>query len=542
MGWLSNYCGVDILSSSKGLLTQHEVDQECKLHDEAYDDMLRKGINPYWRWNEADELFKSRIEGMLRRGGMNRKEQILANIATKVFNFKEYVNSYIGLDTIHLNEDPTWIQGYHQFIEENPTITGDYYNEHDAWENDWADNPGVEEYKEGDQPIMREDVYTDHELSFQDSPSEEEDESMGLGKEVSRIPPIKATRKQTKPFLTPPSETTMIQRHSQSQPGQPGNSQAIDEEQISPIKDVWTRFPNTQNCKLKYVLTRYLGTSAAPATRIPWDNQEQQVATDLNTTGGGAWSAATNRTILSSTLGVDLYTPELIQARMTSPYNIMKQINGTGWTGQPSWLRLFDSKYRYYHVPECDWKMNFHFGPINNGSATEAKAQHMVYHIFWRYTAQDDPPIQYTVSGNSIAHTTETNVELDVATKLTGTPAGNTLPLSQDDYLRMGGWHHEMVTTNSTHPTMKTISGKYKFGQCKMNIKTILPSDADGADTTAEGWTETGSTPVFPEILSVIIVQDTGILPISGFKTPLSIQYSADYLIQFKDLDRKSVV
>ena len=56
MGIFSNYCGL----GGSGPV-QHAVDALCRTHDRRYGQLEKKGINPYWTWNEADEEF---LEGL----------------------------------------------------------------------------------------------------------------------------------------------------------------------------------------------------------------------------------------------------------------------------------------------------------------------------------------------------------------------------------------------------------------------------------------------------------------------------------------------
>ena len=129
----------------------------------------------------------------------------------------------------------------------------------------------------------------------------------------------------------------------------------LDEEQVSPIKDVWTRFPNTQNCRLHYFHTQFLNNTAATSEPPvqPFDDPSVTMATSLASTTGGAWNTPGNRTLITPINGIDLLTPRLFQFRMTTPYNVIKRMDdNTSFSSQPVWLELFDSKYRYYHVPD----------------------------------------------------------------------------------------------------------------------------------------------------------------------------------------------
>jgi hypothetical protein len=187
---------------------------------------------------------------------------------------------------------------------------------------------------------------------------------------------------------------------------------------------------------------------------------------------------------------------------------------------------------------ETEWEVRFNFGTPNNHTNNSANYQNLGLYIFWKYTNQDEPPTTYPITANTIANASSIGVlnsaESIGIQKLTG-GAGN-YNLTPDDYFRMDGWHHKHVTFNTTHPTIATLEGKYKYGHCQMDIKTIQPLDAHGGDTTAEGWTTTQATPAFPEILSIIVVQDNAMYSGTGQYVPTGMRLETEQLIQFKDL------
>ena len=80
----SEYCG---LGKSTGA-AEHATDQACKEHDEEYQEMIDAGINPYWKWNEADEKFMQKIKKIRPR---SNRERFVRWAAEKVFGFKRYM-------------------------------------------------------------------------------------------------------------------------------------------------------------------------------------------------------------------------------------------------------------------------------------------------------------------------------------------------------------------------------------------------------------------------------------------------------------------
>lgn len=331
------------------------------------------------------------------------------------------------------------------------------------------------------------------------------------------------------------------------------------EAQLDPVRDVWTRFPNHQWTKLGWWYTNFISDIAGSVSqqrRDAFDNPDAETTTDLLTTGGGVRIPMGGVTQLGATgfasytpSGHDYKNPVMFQLRMTSPYNIMKTFTGLGLAGnqvgnsQPAWLEMFEGKYQFYHVSECDWRLDFNFGtPFIGGGSTPANFfnQHdMGYYIFWKYTSNDTPPLSYPISNNQIAHVdaplagSDGNRIINVAPLTTGS---FTQQMTPDDYFRMKGFHSKHVSLNSIGPTHVSIAGKYKFGQCKMDIKQQDHSALGGTALQTEGWIQTGSTYLFPEDLTVIIVQDNAMNSIGGIFTPVGFRMNTEMLTEFKDL------
>lgn len=320
--------------------------------------------------------------------------------------------------------------------------------------------------------------------------------------------------------------------------------------------DIWTRFPNSQFAKLHWYYTNYItdNTSTVDITLDPFDQVNTKTATALLSGGGGAISLikgantlSVNASTSTNASGHDFYFPWLVQLRMTTPYNLIKTMaanglvaNSTG-NSQPNWLEMFDTRYQFYHVLETEWRIDFNFGApwwSNGGTPTSlTNAEDMGYYIFWKYTSNDVPPTSYPISNSNIANVgTVTGAGTSIGSVVPLTGGNYTNFMTADDYLRMGGFHSKHVKLNSTHSTHATISGKYKYGQCKMDIKTQEPTTISGNALQTEGWLQSGSTYTFPEDLTLIIVQDNAMNGISGTYTPVGYRMSTKQLIEFKDL------
>lgn len=328
------------------------------------------------------------------------------------------------------------------------------------------------------------------------------------------------------------------------------------EDQLDTVRDVWTRFPNHQWAKLGWWYTNYItdliGT-VARNTRDAFDNPDYETTTDLLTTGGGVRNVTAGPTALGVTgfagyapSGHDYKNPVMFQLRMTSPYNIMKTFAGQGLTGnqvgnsQPAWLEMFEGKYQFYHVNECDWRIDFNFGTpffLGSPSTNFTNSHDMGFYIFWKYTSNDTPPLSFPMSNNQIANTGAVDAQgnrVQAVNPLTG--GSFTQNCTPDDYFRMKGFHSKHVSLNSTRPTHVSIAGKYKFGQCKMDIKQQDHSTLGGTALQTEGWIQTGSTYLFPEDLTVIIVQDNAMNSLGGLYTPVGFRMNTEMLTEFRDL------
>lgn len=351
-------------------------------------------------------------------------------------------------------------------------------------------------------------------------------------------------------------------------PGDKGDHHAPDAQEgldtIAAEGPVWTHFPNTARSRLRWRATIFQKDQTSWLTNVvPFGNVSNITSSALGSTTGGASAASgvDNDLVASANTGLvgyDFYTPYLIQLRMTSPYNIMKALGTLNATNnsrsEPNWLALFDSKYQYYQVHETDWGVTLHFGRPNSGStpADDPNFQNLRFKIFWRYTNQDDPPTKWSLDAYRVA-----NVN-NFTSNITGTATGQigqdqagaqnlvstagATPLTSDDYERMGGWNCKTVSYDTTRPNIVHLGGKYKFGQCKMDVKTLMPVDAAGAQSipTAEGMTLSRSTPQFPEVLSIIVCYDyaTTQFPSSAtsVKVPFSMQFDTNQLINWADL------
>ena len=452
----------------------HKVDSICKKHDEEYGKLQQRGINPYTCYNKPDEIFLHELSQV---GPKGLKELITKLGGQGYFKLKKLIAPYCKQKL--------------QLISQSSSEDTHHSQSHSLTETNMAQAMINHKKRRGD--------------------------------------PIEHS-------------------HGHQQHNMEGAPEEGGEEQVTKPHHIWRRFPNTQTAALKWCESIFTNTGTfIRNSRQLFGNTFEQTATSLLTTGGGAVSNPIPNSLLTGGVGgTDYSTPYMFQMRMTSPYNIIKQLPSAsgGTASQPVWLSYFDSKYQYYHCMETEWEINFHFGvPQLSGSNVGNFQAHGLY-IFWKYTEQDDPPTFYNFTASTIANATIAtsnvlgsgyiNPDTVTAQLATGTPA--TIPLTSDDYFRMGGWHHKHVTFNTTHHTNVVLEGTYKYGQCKMDLKTISPTDVTGSDTTAEGWAQTGSTPVFPELLTVIIVNDCSMTNIAGVLVPTGIKFETEQLIQFKDL------
>ena len=329
------------------------------------------------------------------------------------------------------------------------------------------------------------------------------------------------------------------------------------ESQLSAVHDVWTRFPNSQWARLGWWYTNFISDVSGTIADQPknaFDDPNWETTTPLISTGGTARISPTGDDMLgvdgvtgTTPSGHDFKNPMMFQLRMTTPYNIMKTYTGQGLVGnavgnsQPAWLEMFEGKYQFYHVSECDWRVDLNFGtPWTTQAATRvnfANAYNVGYYIFWKYTSNDVPPLSFPLSGNNFANGGTPNAE---GTKLTGknplTAGVFSQPCTPDDYFRMKGFHSKHVSLSATGPTHVVLSGTYKFGQCKMDIKQQDHSTLGPTALQTEGWIQTGSTYLFPEDLTIIIVQDNATLAQSGVMTPVGYRMNTEMLTEFRDL------
>lgn len=292
---------------------------------------------------------------------------------------------------------------------------------------------------------------------------------------------------------------------------------------LEPIHHVWRRFPNVDTAMLKWIYTQMIGGNSANLAIRPsgsaWDQQRKRDIAVADTYANA--QASLDTTAVSSILN----PPMLIQYRMTSPYNIVKSDSGN--LSEPQWIGFFDSKYQYYHVAKAKWTLSFTLGfnDVAGGSGVplgEDHQQYYAFYVYWKYTSEDDPPTSFAIDTTG-------------KTSYNGSP----LNCTPDDYDRMGGWNKIWIQGDNRRLTRKVITGQYETGQCRMDVKMINDPKHSGT-ATAEGWTAVKSTVLFPENLSVILVQDHAFTNnLTAANVNIGIRSEIDYLVQFRDLQSK---
>ena len=373
------------------------------------------------------------------------------------------------------------------------------------------------------------------------------EEIQGHGQQLVQHFERQSKRARTAAEEEAPTTESAMPTANENGDGQVGGT-ASNETSANLTLHQWRGFPNEARAALKWMAV-YPLDSTNYNSLPPYDAYDQpgyKTATALDSTTGGAFSISNVRGITNYYGGYDFNTPALLQYKMTTPYGCVKQFpHVTNQTALPNWIGLFDSKYQYYHVQQAKWDIHINFGqPSNNGAAIQFP-QNMKYHVFYRYTGQDDPPVTYGIyAGTSInreAAPSMSSTQIGITSNLSNAA---TITMTQDDYFRMGHWNHKSVTLNSTQSAELHISGVYEFGHCDMDVKTMLTTDKNGAQAnpTTEGWQLVGNQPNFPENLSIIIVQDSGYCPqpyiagSSGVLTPCTVTQHIEYDINFKDL------
>lgn len=506
MGLFSNYCG----PGGKGI-PRHVTDTLCKLHDESEE--YKHIIWAYTHFNGADEDFLKALGDVIPESG---EERIVKWGAETYFNLKK---KFFPSD---MGRSPSMMPAGKR----RSTTTDNAYRMAGL-----MPPAKVQALRDPDNETKEDDWQEIH--SFENSPAE---------------------------------ETMAMQVH-----GVDNSPKGIEgaEDQLDKPHDIWTRFPNHQFTKLGWWYTNYM-TDITPANVVAqqydaFDQPSVSVATALGSSGGGARTnylgahalGATGITGIStySPSGHDFKKPVLLQLRMTTPYNIFKTytgddlVNNTVGNSQPNWLEMFDAKYQYYHVIETEWRIDFNFGipfyrdgDVPNNSLNFYNQHDCGYYIFWKYTSNDVPPTSFSMTNSNIANVNNSIVtsvdaqgrQISSVNPMTG--GTYTLHATPDDYFRMKGFQSKHVSLNSTHATHVTIGGKYKFGQCKMDIKTQDHSTLGGTALQTEGWLASGTTYLFPEDLTVIIVADNAMNANAGVFTPLGYRINTENLIEFRDL------
>lgn len=492
MGLFSNYCG----PGGSGI-PRHVTDYLCKLHDESEE--YKHIVWAYSHFNGADEEFLKALGDVIPE---NTEESIAKWGAETYFKLKKRF----------------FLDGMGGLRGKRKSTTTD-----EDWRQDGFYVPGKE------RALLQPGLYVDHN-----------------GDEI-----VNYTSSLRQSLENSPDSTQAIMADDA-----PKGIEGA-ETQIDRPHDIWTRFPNHQFTRLGWWYTNYISDFAGTTstqTKDTFDQPSQETATALLTTGGGALTNVTGANqfgvddiATTTSSGHDFTKPVMFQLRMTSPYNIMKTYSGAGLQGntvgnsQPAWLEMFEGKYQFYHVNECDWRVDFNFGtPFYVDVATPknfTNSHDMGYYIFWKYTSNDTPPTSYPISNLNIANVGTTDAQgrqFASIQALTGNSYTNYC--TPDDYFRMRGFHSKHVSLNSTKPTHVSISGKYKFGQCKMDIKQQDHSTLGGTALQTEGWLATGSTYLFPEDLTIIIVADNAMNAMSGIYTPVGYRMNTEMLTEFRDL------
>ncbi len=85
MGLFSTHCGI---GDSKGD-PEHKVDELCKEHDDAYEKMIKQGLNPYFQNNKADDIFLDKLKKLGKSGTV--RESVVKEVSKKFVEVKRMI-------------------------------------------------------------------------------------------------------------------------------------------------------------------------------------------------------------------------------------------------------------------------------------------------------------------------------------------------------------------------------------------------------------------------------------------------------------------
>ena len=281
MGWFSNYCGLGGYG-----VPEHATDRLCEQHDHNYGELMEHGINPYTTWNEADATF---IRGLKQVVPESVREHVVWTVADAIFRLKRAMLSNYDdderparmWDELHVQVEEGHLRG---------SIT----------------EPTRRSKRTKRQPRQ--------EQSLSNLPTEEHHDSPHMAPTTKR-------RRGEMLALPAPTSANDGETGSHIQAAEGG------EQQVTPVRHVWRRFPNTETAALRWIYTCLVGSepgSGGAASNFPATDPFDQ-AGQIKTGGTAIYnanltavSAQDPKSIADTAVMYDLHKPLLIQLRATS--------------------------------------------------------------------------------------------------------------------------------------------------------------------------------------------------------------------------------